>query len=331
MAVKLFYWFLLWKLCFCLKDVRCFCNVACTTNYSEHLECACSGISPPSSVELEVHCCNDDETEVREKCWVHPPGSGCHMYIKDLDVSVDTKCTARVRDQDGSPAWLLGDIVKAMPPFNVSATHGAGGVNITWNVKLYPHMRSMRLRYRVRLRDPTEVRIFNETNQYFFVDYSWLRPNTRYQADIQACFLFFQPLHQKYGGNFKDWVHPVFSEAEVLMAAGGGIGGGAAGTSERFPRLTPRRVWLEGRMCGWTEPWDDDYPRVDLDTVDSGFGESDCSSPVCADLPSEEEPQGSAPLFGQEGGVKSNYVRQWMKTHQHPAPPPSPTIHPEGQ
>lgn len=51
------------------------------------------------------------------------------------------------------------------------------------------------------------------------------------------------------------------------------------------------------------EQSDDDYPRVDLDTIDSGFGE--CGSPGASD-PNPAEQMDTFPEHNH-----SNYVRQW--------------------
>uniref|UniRef100_A0A3Q2DI91 Interleukin-21 receptor-like n=1 Tax=Cyprinodon variegatus TaxID=28743 RepID=A0A3Q2DI91_CYPVA len=47
---------------------------------------------------------------------------------------------------------------------------------------------------------------------------------------------------------------------------------------------------------------EDGYPHVDLDTIDSGFGE--CSSPGASDSPSNS--------FPEQRHLNSNYVKQWM-------------------
>ncbi|XP_030645599.1 interleukin-21 receptor-like [Chanos chanos] len=54
------------------------------------------------------------------------------------------------------------------------------------------------------------------------------------------------------------------------------------------------------------------YPRMglDLDTIDSGFMESDCSSPVNSEFDGNEQ-MDSAILAGP-GGSHSNYVKQWV-------------------
>ncbi|MBN3320092.1 IL21R protein, partial [Atractosteus spatula] len=56
---------------------------------------------------------------------------------------------------------------------------------------------------------------------------------------------------------------------------------------------------------------DDGYPRVglDLDTIDSGFAESDCSSPVQSDF-TDKDQINSAVLNDQEHCT--NYVKQWV-------------------
>lgn len=54
------------------------------------------------------------------------------------------------------------------------------------------------------------------------------------------------------------------------------------------------------------------YPQIgiDLDTIDSGFLESDCSSPVSSECEGGERMDTS--LLGGTVGTHSNYVKQWM-------------------
>lgn len=54
------------------------------------------------------------------------------------------------------------------------------------------------------------------------------------------------------------------------------------------------------------------YPQIglDLDTIDSGFLESDCSSPVSSECEGGEETD--AALLGDTVGTHSNYVKQWV-------------------
>ncbi|XP_056142737.1 interleukin 21 receptor, tandem duplicate 1 [Lampris incognitus] len=54
------------------------------------------------------------------------------------------------------------------------------------------------------------------------------------------------------------------------------------------------------------EQLEDGYPCVDLDTIDSGFGESDASSPVTSGAPNDSI------LVNQEENSSSHYVKQWI-------------------
>ncbi|XP_068426722.1 interleukin 21 receptor, tandem duplicate 1 [Clinocottus analis] len=56
------------------------------------------------------------------------------------------------------------------------------------------------------------------------------------------------------------------------------------------------------------EQSEDGYPRVDLDTIDSGFGE--CGSPGASDSNSAEKMHSD--LFHEHKSLNSNYVKQWM-------------------
>ncbi|XP_036408737.1 interleukin 21 receptor, tandem duplicate 1 [Megalops cyprinoides] len=61
-----------------------------------------------------------------------------------------------------------------------------------------------------------------------------------------------------------------------------------------------------------TERSEDGYPRVglDLDTIDSGFLESDCSSPVGSDFDGREQMHSA--VLGGAGISHTNYVKQWV-------------------
>ncbi|KAK1805244.1 hypothetical protein P4O66_019584 [Electrophorus voltai] len=60
------------------------------------------------------------------------------------------------------------------------------------------------------------------------------------------------------------------------------------------------------------EQYDDGYPQVglDLDTIDSGFLESDCSSPLSSECDGGEQLE--AALLNGGVGAHSNYVKQWV-------------------
>ncbi|XP_034030129.1 interleukin 21 receptor, tandem duplicate 1 [Thalassophryne amazonica] len=68
----------------------------------------------------------------------------------------------------------------------------------------------------------------------------------------------------------------------------------------------PERVSLDSFVSN--EQSEDGYPRVDLDTIDSGFGE--CGSPVPSDSHMAE--QTDSHLLHEHKNIHSNYVKQWM-------------------
>lgn len=68
----------------------------------------------------------------------------------------------------------------------------------------------------------------------------------------------------------------------------------------------PERVSLDSFASN--EPSEDGYPHVDLDTIDSGFGE--CSSPGASDSNSTEQIDSDS--FPEHKSSNSNYVKQWM-------------------
>uniref|UniRef100_A0A3Q1ETM1 Interleukin-21 receptor-like n=1 Tax=Acanthochromis polyacanthus TaxID=80966 RepID=A0A3Q1ETM1_9TELE len=68
----------------------------------------------------------------------------------------------------------------------------------------------------------------------------------------------------------------------------------------------PERVSLDSFVSN--EQSEDGYPHVDLDTIDSGFGE--CSSPSASDSNTAEHKDSD--LFQEHKNSNSNYVKQWM-------------------
>lgn len=66
----------------------------------------------------------------------------------------------------------------------------------------------------------------------------------------------------------------------------------------------PERVSLDSFVSN--EQSDDGYPHVDLDTIDSGFGE--CGSPGASDSNIAEQ----IDSFHEHKSSNSNYVKQWM-------------------
>ncbi len=68
----------------------------------------------------------------------------------------------------------------------------------------------------------------------------------------------------------------------------------------------PERVSLDSFVLN--EQSEDGYPHVDLDTIDSGFGE--CSSPGASDSNIAEQMHSVS--FHEHKGSNSNYVKQWM-------------------
>uniref|UniRef100_A0A667X9S8 Fibronectin type-III domain-containing protein n=1 Tax=Myripristis murdjan TaxID=586833 RepID=A0A667X9S8_9TELE len=72
--------------------------------------------------------------------------------------------------------------------------------------------------------------------------------------------------------------------------------------------IEPERVSLDSFVSNGQS--EDGYPCVDLDTIDSGFGEPDCSSPVATECNTAERIDSD--LFHEERNSNSNYVKQWM-------------------
>nr|XP_061789072.1 interleukin-21 receptor-like [Nerophis lumbriciformis] len=154
---------------------------------------------------------------------------------------------------------------------------------------------------------------------------------------------FFKPLYLNYGGDFKEWVKPTFSEHDLLRNTSPTDPTATVdkpisqGDHDDTPRLLrcPILSMGKGHVSIHTvtvqedddngpdfEPpaeedalsddgeaeksclSDDGYPRLDLDTADSGFGE--CASPT-------QSSSGQPADFLDDGLIsRSNYVKQWI-------------------
>uniref|UniRef100_A0A8C5E2X1 Interleukin-21 receptor-like n=1 Tax=Gouania willdenowi TaxID=441366 RepID=A0A8C5E2X1_GOUWI len=321
----------------------------------------------------------------------------------DSVASVGTQCTSTMTQHDSDMAesknWSLADVVKPAAPFDVTVTNIQSFYNISWN-DTNPEKHC--LTYRVRLRErPHPKKSFTTEQRSLLLAKRALCPRVDYVVDVQARMCpdylyqgpwsewsaaaawrveeeedgapviayipqpgdFFKPLYHSYGGNFKEWVKPVFSEYDYLHVASSspcslglkqnlsGYGDGEdegelhhhplpqpsddGGTSpsislhtvvlsgdhlqqevlvgsiqdhqegpQRSSRSSvqrpqePERVSLDSFVS--TDPSEDSYPHMDLDTVDSGFGESSD--------PHQEDPEDQKNRENQ----KSNYVRQWV-------------------
>lgn len=290
MALKPALLLLLWDLTLFVHGVTALCNVTCSTNYKDTLNCSCSDPLPTSPVLVKV-ICSDEELEITGSCEVKPPQSWCVMTPHGLfsAATVGTMCTATASQQgdqilinaDESPSWALCDVVKATPPVSVTVTSTDGCYNVSWD---HDNKEDI-LIYRVRVRESKDlskapVHFLEVEEKYNLLDCKKLQPYVSYVVDVQAkmspnnLYLgpwsewsstaewrngtnewwwyvtppvvvlvllllgylqkpwwqktirqfihfprpneFFKPLDHSYGGNFKEWVKPLFNEYDYL-------------------------------------------------------------------------------------------------------------------
>ncbi|MGH0140516.1 UNVERIFIED_CONTAM: hypothetical protein FKN15_037250 [Acipenser sinensis] len=76
-----------------------------------------------------------------------------------------------------------------------------------------------------------------------------------------------------------------------------------------YPQRDAERLSLDSFASNVRSEEEYGYPRIDLDTIDSGFVESDCSSPVESNFDSKG--QVSCPILSDEDH-STNYVKQWV-------------------
>ncbi|KAM4581230.1 interleukin 21 receptor, tandem duplicate 1 [Odontesthes bonariensis] len=289
---------LLWGLTLAHGAFASFCAVTCSTDYIKTLNCSCSGSAPTHPVLLNVSC-SDYELVVSGGCAIKPPRSWCTILQEELDdvASVGTSCVATAYLQDSramtqaseSSSWVLADIVKPEPPFNVRVANTDKLYNVTWN-----NNTTHCLTYRVRVRTAGDLlqkatRMLQVEKEYLLLDRKTLQPHVNFVVDVQArmcpeyflqgpwsewtssaeqrssgaaalvegmnifwvyislpiIFLlgllllgylqkpcwqkklrritsyprpneFFKPLYKNHGGNFTEWVKPVFNEYDYL-------------------------------------------------------------------------------------------------------------------
>ncbi|KAK5620361.1 hypothetical protein CRENBAI_025149 [Crenichthys baileyi] len=172
------------------------CNVTCTTDYNEKLNCSCSDSVPVLPVILNVTCSGFD-TVLKVSCEIKPPQSWC-IILEDLTyvASSDTTCTAAASqpgseefvDPSESSSWELSSVVKPEPPFDVKVTNAtdSGIYNITWSGnKIFCVTGRVRLR---NAKDPFQDPIYVDlqgSEKYFELDQENLQPDTSYIVNIQ--------------------------------------------------------------------------------------------------------------------------------------------------
>lgn len=126
------------------------------------------------------------------------------------------------------------------------------------------------------------------------------------------------------GGDDREQAAFLFEELPLVAAAAAGLrNNGHSGVPENLRELEryslaenldfqPHVNFVEAERASldsfvFNERSDDGYPHVDLDTVDSGFGE--CASPGASDS-NDSEPTDS--LHEYKSSQHSNYVKQWV-------------------
>ncbi|XP_068180626.1 interleukin 21 receptor, tandem duplicate 1 isoform X2 [Antennarius striatus] len=192
-----------------LPGITSLCDVVCSTDYKESLNCSCSGSAPKHPVFLQVNC-SDGEIDAVGSCEIEPPGSWCVMSPEMFfDVaSIGTNCIAssgRTGDEgtklsgDSSSMWALSDVVKVLPPFDVKVRNIEGLYNITWNHGEQLHC----LTYTVLIRDSSEDPVYSLTveQKQILLDKKKLQPNVNYTVAVKARFC----PGEVYEGPWSEW------------------------------------------------------------------------------------------------------------------------------
>ncbi|CAJ1062888.1 interleukin 21 receptor%2C tandem duplicate 1 [Xyrichtys novacula] len=187
----------LWGLSLFVCGVTSFCNVTCSTDYIEMVNCSCSA-SLPAAVLVTVTCRNY-ELVANGSCQIQPPKSWCAVYTESIDevASVGTMCNTTVAQLDGQTAlndtessqWELSKMVKASPPFDVRVTKTDRSYNITWEHE----NKDDYLTYEVRIREKGDVSknpplSFIENKKLLLLEHQELRPYVHYIVDVRAKF-----------------------------------------------------------------------------------------------------------------------------------------------
>ncbi|XP_028280562.1 interleukin 21 receptor, tandem duplicate 1 [Parambassis ranga] len=210
MALHPAFFLSLWGLMLCVYgSTASLCNVTCSTDYAESVNCSCSGPVHTYPVLLEVNCRDDDgdEESVNGSCVIEAPHTWCWMYLEELYsiTSIGTTCTTTVSqpDDEGAMAarecssWDLSDVVKSSPPFNVQVTNtDDDSYNISWNTNI-----TDRLNYRVRIRAGHDLLKEQSVNEkHFLIYHNELPPHAAYIVDVQA-----QMCGPLYYGPWSEW------------------------------------------------------------------------------------------------------------------------------
>ncbi|KAM9723746.1 interleukin 21 receptor, tandem duplicate 1, partial [Menidia menidia] len=182
------------------------CQVSCTTDYSQSLNCSCAA-TPPNAVRLSVRCRDEDGLEVGGSCTVRPPRSWCLMLPPRLEevTLVGTLCWGAAGPEGGgawdSPGggggsgtppqegwtppqegWILSDVVRPQPPADVRVENAGDAFNISWN-----RSAEYKLTYRLRIhRLQKPPHLLEVEEEGLRISHTALPPHQGFLVEVQA-------------------------------------------------------------------------------------------------------------------------------------------------
>ncbi|CAN9514183.1 unnamed protein product [Ophioblennius macclurei] len=184
------------------------CNISCSTDYRESMNCSCSVPLHTLPALVRVNCSGEDRNVVKS-CSITPPQSWCWMLMEELEevASVGTMCRSDVTWPDGeateASSWDLADVVKPSAPFDVRVMDAGEFFNITWS-----HDSSDCLTYNLCIRESIEQlkappHCFQLEEQSLQLDQS--RPAEGFIVHVQAklCDTYYLK------GPWSEWSSPV--------------------------------------------------------------------------------------------------------------------------
>ncbi|XP_037532650.1 interleukin-21 receptor [Nematolebias whitei] len=218
MALERAFLLALWGFTLYVHDVASLCNVTCSTNYVDTLNCSCSSSVPAHPVCLDVTCRDNGDVNVSGSCVVEPPRSWCTIIQKDLDevALLGTNCVTLTRlrpftDPVDSFSWELSAVVKPEPPVGVSVTDMAESVNISWRSSNTLYDFTYRVRIRAAAASSQDPLYLSTEDVHVLVNRKLLQEDVIYIVDVQTKLRFDHYLQ----GPWSEWS----SGAEWMTAA----------------------------------------------------------------------------------------------------------------
>ncbi|MBN3306417.1 interleukin 21 receptor, tandem duplicate 1 [Amia ocellicauda] len=205
-------------LCGLIQHTTGFCNVTCTNDYLQSLNCTCAGQQPAPSYQLLGNCSYEDgsaessceittdqrwcELSFKGHCTDLSEFQGCHVCVKNSNVE------GSIDPEDCTDVYLTSSI-KPKAPENLTLLENQSNYNLSWKM-WYTEDREgyylvNNLRYEVRIKDTSSEKLtdflVNEDRRYLVIPHSRLGKGREYTAEVRVSLI----PDFDYSGPWSEW------------------------------------------------------------------------------------------------------------------------------